>query len=268
MRFLKIVVVLLLPLTLLSQQEVGSGFKLKNSTKEILSTGLSSTLPMQKKNNLSFLDSIAETKPVTTVKGSKKSPGLAFIYGFLIPGMGHVYSGNFNTGKYFMISEATLWLTYAIFTVYGNWLLDDSYSYATTHAGITTAGKEKDDKFYIDIANYSNVDEYNDEKLRFGEYDLLYYPEQGYGFYWNSEAERLTYRADKVAADRTLNDRLFVVGAVLINHLISGISAVFATNSYNADLKSKGSGGFQMSAGVQKHFGKIDGIKLNLSKNF
>ncbi len=268
MRFLKIAVLLMLPFTIFSQQSFNSQYKLKSIVKEIIPLQNNSIIPMEKKNSLSFLDSISEKKQQTTVRGSKKSPGLAFIYGLLIPGMGHVYANRFNTGKYFMISEATVWLTYALFTVYGNWLLDDSYSYATSHAGITVGSKAKDDKFFIDIANYSNVDEYNNEKLRFGEYDKLYYPEQGYGFYWNSDEERRLYRGDKIGGDRMLNDRLFVVGAVFINHLISGISAVFAANSYNSELKESGSGGFKMTAGVQKHFDRIDGIKLNISKNF
>jgi hypothetical protein len=182
--------------------------------------------------------------------------------------MGHVYADKFETGKYLMIAEASVWLTYAVFTIYGNWLLDDAYDYAAIHAGVQVSGKEKDDIFFVDIANYENVDAYNDEKLRFGEYDKLYYPEQGYGFYWNSEDERLKYRSDKIGGDRTLNDRLFIIGAALINHVISGISAVFAANSHNSELKQKGSGGLSLSAGVQKHFNRVDGIKLKLTKFF
>lgn len=269
MRFLKTALLLLLPFTILAQNSHDNDFRLKSSDKKIIPlTGVTST-PLKPGNTVSFLDSVTENKQTsTTVRRSKKSPGLAFIYGLLIPGMGHVYADRFSSGKYFMISEATIWLTYAAFSIYGNWLLDDAYSYATTHAGITVGDKAKDDKFFIDIANYSNVDEYNNEKLRFGEYEKLYYPEQGYGFYWNNDVERRIYRADKIGGDRTLNDRLFIVGAVLINHLISGISAVFAANGYNSELEQKGSGGFRMDAGVQKHFGKIDGIKLNISKNF
>ena len=270
MRFLKIVVLLLLPFTLFSQGQFETDFKLKSSDKKIIPLTGSVTTPVEMKTNISFLDSITgDNKTTAKTRGSKKSPGLAFIYGLLIPGMGHVYADRFSTGKYFMISEATLWLTYAAFSIYGNWLLDDAYDYASTHAGITVGDKASDDKFFIDIANYSNVDEYNNEKLRFGEYEKLYLPENGYYFWWNSDEERRLYRGDKIGGDRTLNDRLFVVGAVLINHLISGISAVFSANSYNDDLKEKSSGGLRMNAGLIKNFNnRIDGIKLNISKNF
>ena len=215
----------------------------------------------------SLLDSNITVK-TTTVSKSKKSPGLAFIYSLLVPGLGHVYANRFETGKYFMITEAVSWLTYAAFTIYGNWLLDDAYSYSVTHAGVNLSGKEKDDKFYTVISNYNNVEDYNDEKLRFGEYSEVYDPAAGFGFYWDSDVNRLRYREDKIAGDRILNDRLFVVGAVIINHVVSAISAVFAVNSYNDEIRKKSSGGFTLRAGVRKHFNKIDGISLKFVKWF
>jgi hypothetical protein len=262
MKYIKILVVLTLPLAAFAQ---GIDFRLNQSSpSESKLYNLKQTSPAEQNN---LFDSVT-TKKETTVKRSTKSPGLAFIYGLFIPGMGHVYANRFNTGKYFMISEAAIWLTYAAFTIYGNWLLDDAYDFSATHAGVSLSGKAKDDVYFTNIANYSNVEEYNNEMLRFGEYDKVYLPGTGYDFYWDSDANRLKYRDNKISGDRTLNDRLFVVGAVLINHLISGISAVFATNSYNNDLKEKGSGGFTVRAGVQKHFNKIDGIKLSLTKLF
>jgi hypothetical protein len=262
MKYIKILIVLTLPLTALAQNTELKFHDSKPSESQLFSLRQSPEV----KGNI-FADSTA-TKETTAVKRSTKSPGLAFIYGLFIPGMGHVYANNFKTGKYYMISEAAIWLTYAAFTIYGNWLLDDSYKFSTTHAGVTVEGKAKDDIFFTNIGNYGSVEEYNNEKLRFGEYDKVYLPGTGYDFYWDSDASRLQYRADKISGDRTLNDRLFVIGAVLINHVISAISAVFAANSYNNEIKEKGSGGFSLSAGVQKHFNKIDGIKLSLTKLF
>lgn len=273
MRYLKFLIILFLPGLLIAQKNNEPGltgeFKLKENVKYSFSLNdnpVSSTIPLK---STVLLDSInTENKSVSKfVKGSKKSPGLAFIYGLLIPGMGHVYANNFNTGKYYMISEAALWLTYAAFSIYGNWLLDDAYNFAETHAGITAGGKDRDDKFFIDIANYNNVDEYNNERLRFGEYDKLYLPENGYYFWWNSEQERRLYRIDKIGGDRTLNDRMFVVGAVLINHVVSAISAVFTANSYNSELK-KSSGGFRVNARVIKRFNRVDGINISLTGIF
>ena len=201
------------------------------------------------------------------VRRSSKSPGLAFIYSLFIPGMGQLYANRFDVGKYYMISEAALWLGFTSFTVYGNWLINDAYKYASLHAGVNNSNKDKLDNFYVNIANYDNVDEYNNDMLEKGQYDKVYYPGSGFDFHWNSVAEREIYRSDKLAADRIHNDRLFIVGAVLVNHLISAISAIVVTNHYNSDIR-KGSGGVSIGADVIRNYQKVDGIQLTMTKWF
>ncbi len=219
------------------------------------------------KNRPLILDSNVVSENKTTVRKSKKSPGLAFIYSLIVPGTGQLYAKRFDVGKYFMISEAALWLGFASFTVYGNWLINDAYKYAGTHAGVDNTNKDKQDNFYINIANYDNVEEYNNDMLERGQYDKVYYPGSGFDFHWNSVEERRIYREDKLAADRIHNDRLFIVGAVLVNHLISAISAIVVTNGYNSDI-SKGSGGVSFGADVIRNFNKVDGIQLKMVKWF
>jgi hypothetical protein len=196
---------------------------------------------------------------------SKKSPGLAFLYSLFVPGTGQLYANRLDVGKYFMISEATLWLGFAAFTIYGNWLFNDAESYAVTHAGINTEGKNSD--FYVNIGNYDNVDQYNQDMLITGQYDKIYYPGTGYDFYWDDVANRKKFREDNLASDRIHNDRLFIVGAVLLNHIASAISALILTNKYNSEIK-KDSGGLSVSAGVMKHFNRIDGMRLKATLSF
>jgi len=218
------------------------------------------------RNELTTGDFIKDSNDInkTVSKGSKKSPGLAFIYSLLVPGMGQLYTNRFDVGKYFLVSEAALWLGYASFTIYGQWLLDDAYNYSAQHAGVNTEGKDND--FFVNIGNYSNVEQYNNEMLQFGEYEKIYDPENGFGFYWDTEANRKKYREDRLAGDRIHNDRLFIVGAILINHIISGISAIILTNDYNNNLKN--AGGIEMSAGVMKNFNRVDGLKFQFVKWF
>lgn len=222
----------------------------------------------QSKEDRVFNRSFDSTKPVDVKPEyrSKKSPGLAMIYSLIIPGMGQLYTNRFDVGKYFMISEAALWFGYASFTVYGNWLLNDSYNYSVSHAGVTKGDKAKEDDFWINISNYNNVEDYNNDMLERGSYDKVYFPNTGFDFHWESEASRKLYREDKLAGDRIRNDRLFIVGAVVLNHIISAISAIIVTNSYNKGGQT--SGGVVINAEVVKHFNKVDGIKLNLTKWF
>lgn len=196
---------------------------------------------------------------------SRKSPGLAFLYSLFVPGTGQLYTHRLDVGKYFMISEAALWLGFAAFTIYGNWLFNDAESFAVTHAGINTEGKNSE--FYVNIGNYDNVDQYNQDMLITGQYDKIYYPGTGYDFYWDDVANRKKFREDNLASDRIHNDRLFIIGAVLVNHVAAAISALILTNKYNSEIR-KGSGGLSVSAGVMKHFSRIDGIKVKARLSF
>jgi hypothetical protein len=213
------------------------------------------------KSNKTLTDSLDNK---VRVKGSSKSPGLAFLYSLFVPGMGQAYAKRFDVGKYYLLTEAALWLGYASFSIYGKWLQNDSYDFASVHAGINKDGK--DDDFFINIGNYDNVEQYNDDMLRKGQYDKVYFPGQGKDFYWDQVESRKRYRDDKLAGDRIINDRLFIVGGILINHIVSAISAIVLTSDYNSSLK-KG-GGMVMKADVIRNFNHVDGLKLQITKWF
>ena len=70
----------------------------------------------------------------------KKSIGLAIVYSLLLPGMGELYAGSFQTGRYFLAAEGALWITLAGFDIYGNALRDDSREFAAAHAGEEARG--------------------------------------------------------------------------------------------------------------------------------
>jgi len=262
---LKIFAVLLIfsVATLFAQLNDGSSLKLSGNTSSPLKENSRSYKVLQTQ----YFDSNKVTNNVKTSEvRTKKSPGLAMIYSLFVPGMGQLYTKRFDVGKYFLISEAALWLGFGSMTVYGNWLLNDSYNYSVTHAGVTKGSKSKQDDFWVNIGNYDNVEQYNNDMLEKGNYDKVYYPGTGYDFYWDNVADREAYRKDKLAGDRIITDRLFIVGAVLLNHVISAVSAIILTNRYNAGEHE--SGGIVLNADVMKHFDHIDGIKLNFTKWF
>ena len=72
---------------------------------------------------------------------ARKAPGLAAVYSLILPGMGELYAGDFSSGKYFLIGEGILWITFAAFEIYGDAVRDDARTYAVTYAGVSPAGK-------------------------------------------------------------------------------------------------------------------------------
>jgi hypothetical protein len=196
---------------------------------------------------------------------SKKSVGLAVLYSLALPGMGELYAGGFSSGKYFLGAEGLLWLTYAAFDIRANALQDDARSFAAAHAGLDGTGKS--DQYYVDVGNFLTLADYNDKKLRDRTPELVYDPAAGYNWSWDSDANRMIFRDQRVRADNVFNNRKFVVGAVLINHLASAINAARIAIAHNKEVAGI-LGDLRFEASVQGGLANPHGITLTISRPF
>jgi hypothetical protein len=65
------------------------------------------------------------------------------------------------------------------------------------------------------------------------------YNSEFYYWKWNSNEERRTYRDMWTSSEQTFNDLRFVVGAMLLNRIVSAINAVRLVSAYNKNLESE-----------------------------
>ena len=196
---------------------------------------------------------------------SRKSVGLAVLYSLAVPGMGELYAGGFSSGKYFLGIEGALWLTYAAFDIRANALQDDGRSFAAVHAGVVGPGKS--DQFYVDVSNFLTLADYNDKKMRDRTPELLYDPAAGYNWSWDAEANRMIFRDQRIRADNVFNNRKFVIGAVLLNHIASAINAARIAISHNKEI-SGALGDLRLEASVQGGWSNPHGIMLTIIRPF
>lgn len=205
-----------------------------------------------------------ETPESPAVQG-KKSPGLAILFSALLPGMGELYAGTFSTsGKYFTMAEGSFLITYVGMTSYSRWQKDNYKSFAATNANLT--GSNLSDDFYADISNYSNIKQFNDEKMLYGQTSQRYDPAV-YNWSWATETQRKEYRTMWVASQQANNNLRFVIGAMLLNRLVSIIDAVRSVTAYNRSLtqpSADASPRFQMSASPFE----ADGVVVNCRYTF
>lgn len=166
---------------------------------------------------------------------SKKSVPLAVALSSVLPGMGELYAGDYSRGKYLTSAEGFLWLTFASVHFYGTWLKNDARLFASTNAGVKLAGQ--DDKYFVDIGNYSDIYWYNERKLQHRQEEKLYDPNSNYYWRWNDEASRQKYRNIRIKSDEVLNSRQFIVGAILANHIVSAINAGMLASKFNKGSK-------------------------------
>ena len=191
----------------------------------------------------------------------KKSPALAAVFSLVLPGMGELYAGGFSSGKYFLIADGALWITYAGVELYGNALRDDSRAYAISGAKIDPAGK--DDQFYVDIGNFLTLEEYNEKQLRDREPERLYSAAEGFAWSWTSDDARATYRDQRISSEEAYNARKFVVAALIINRVASAINAARSAVAHNSALE-QALGRLEFSASVLGGPDAAHGVELSV----
>ncbi len=194
---------------------------------------------------------------------SKKSVVLAVVASLILPGMGELYAGSFESGKYNFIAEGALWLTYSGFRMHANWLQQDAQTFANQHASANF--DNKDDQYSVNIGNFNTTDEYNQAKLRNREYDLVYTADQ-YKWQWDSDVNRTQFKDLRIRSGEIRNNAKFIIGAIVVNHLFSAFSAGRKAAEYNKSLSILDKieiQTFALNSGTH-----IDGVGLNISTKF
>jgi hypothetical protein len=197
----------------------------------------------EKTSLLQLQNNFAQAKPqpnqidlFNAPKLTKKNPGLAVCLSLLLPGMGELYAGSFESGKYFTMADALLWGTVIGMNTYGNWKRDNYKSFAQTYGGISTQGKDED--YYANMCDYVSVDDYNRYMDLQGEYNKVYNGVK-YSWNWGSDARRKEYRDMWRSSEQAFNNIRFAVGALILNRIISVVNAVRLVAAHNKEVEKQ-----------------------------
>lgn len=166
----------------------------------------------------------------------KKNAGMAILYSVLLPGMGELYAEGYESGKYFTIAEAALWITYGGMKYHSNRQKDNYFSYAESYGGVTNMAAKNSD-YYADIGNYLNINDFNDDMARQGQFSKMYNLTTHF-WNWNSNAERKSYRELWTSSESWNNNLRFVVGGMILNRIASAINAVRLVSRYNKNIET------------------------------
>ncbi len=193
----------------------------------------------------------------------KKNTGVAVLLSLLLPGMGELYADDYSSGKYFTIAEVSLWGVYIGMNSYGNLLKSNYKSYASSVGGVNNNNKNAD--FYANVGGYLSSREYNNAMALQGNFDQMY---NSGSYYWNwpSTVDRKNYRNLWTSSEQAHNNLRFVVGAMILNRVISIINAVRLVAAYNKNLNSEL--GWNVSVGVQNYETLPTQLKFNFQTNF
>ena len=141
----------------------------------------------------------------------------------LLPGWGESGLGNQKSSRFFMQTEAILftscWSAYKLAGV-----KEIEYiAYANEHAG---AKNTNDHRYWVDIGNYNSNDDFDEEHLRMRD---------GKEGQWSSspwiweggESYRKNFEKMRIDSDKLYFTGRFIIGGIIMNHIISGINALY-----------------------------------------
>jgi hypothetical protein len=150
----------------------------------------------------------------------------AFFLSLAVPGAGEHYAGSRKAATFFFGTECALWAAFAGFRSYGLSWEHDYREYAVAHAGVVPFGK--DHEFFAAIENYMNITDYNDAKLQQRNLRALYPEGGGYDWQWDGAESRRRFELMRIRADRARRNSTFMLGGIVLNHIVSGIDAIRA----------------------------------------
>ena len=160
----------------------------------------------------------------------------AFFLSLLIPGAGQYYVGEKGWAKAFLLSEGLLWLGYAGFREYGSWRENDYRVFASVRAGVDPEGK--DAEFFDDVGFYDSVFERNRVTCwQEGPEASLFAEGSQPSWAWDSEASRLTFRSLRSSSLTARERSLYMVGGLILNHVMSAIQAARSASSGGEELR-------------------------------
>ena len=155
-------------------------------------------------------------------KESKFDP---VIKSLIIPGWGQKSLGKPKRARLFNYIESGILLALISSSTFSNIEKKNYKAFASRHAAISSSGK--DHKYWVDIGNYNSIENYNDEHLRNREMDDLYPDDEKWSWDWDLDSNRKIFENKRIRSDQLELLATFSMGALVLNHIISSIDALY-----------------------------------------
>jgi len=149
----------------------------------------------------------------------------------VLPGWGEYSLGNQIRGRIFVLSETTLFLATLGSHFISKRQETEFRAYAAEHAGISPVGKDR--QFWVDIGNYSSLLAFNEEHLRWRDFNALYEDNDTWTWSWDSNDNRERFENMRIASDSWMLRSSFFIGGVVLNHIVSAIDALYLSKISN-----------------------------------
>ena len=167
---------------------------------------------------------------------SEKSSRVAFLRSLVMPGWGHHYidKKNWRPGQYHMGADVFMILSYVSIRLRNNQLKNDLETFALAKAGIDLRYKNRDT--FLAIADFDNLEDYNDFQLRSRNWDDLIIDSAENRWNWFNDEDRFRYQNRRERIDKNSNQLPALITLMVANRVISGIGAFVKARNMNLKL--------------------------------
>ena len=141
----------------------------------------------------------------------------------IMPGWGEKALDNSKRARLFSNIEISLWTACIGSYTFSYHQMLKYKSFAVEHAGIPSTGRHE--KYWVDIGNYIDIDAHNNEHLRWRYIDELY--DESAKWLWDSRKNMKKFEDMRIRSDYYAKTGEYIIGAIVLNHLISGIDALY-----------------------------------------
>ena len=175
---------------------------------------------------------------ISSSSGEVKSVTKAFFLSLFLPGTGEAYVGKTGYTKVFMSIELVGWGLFIANRINVNKREEDYKNYAAEHAGLN--GQEPSDQYWIDIGKYDNIYLYNEQRRRDRNIEALYPENSRYQWQWDNYANRLYYDGYRIETRQIDENKIYIVGGIILNHVVSAINALRVARAHNRNIEELG----------------------------
>lgn len=173
-----------------------------------------------------FIAAFIGFQPVGYSQVSKKN---AMLSSLILPGTGEIKLNHTKRGIGFILSEIAFLSSAYGFYQWSEWRNEDAISYAAIHADIDLRGK--DEQFFLWMAQYDNMDEFNEDREHYRDPENYLSAENGENWEWDKETSREQFYQYRASAKQLALWSRMAFGAVAANHIISAIDALYLHNT-------------------------------------
>jgi len=145
----------------------------------------------------------------------------------IFPGWGEHTLGRHQRGYLLNLADLGLMAGYVLSRYYGRLYYNTVVAFAVSHAGIDPDGKDM--QYFTDVGNYLNIYEYNEQKLRNRQIDLVYPLNEKYFWAWDSEANKKRFDKYRIRSGIFYRNASMLFAGLAVNRIVSAIDIIAIT---------------------------------------